>query len=48
MIDRYFPDPAVGYRLRAGPLGSHIEAYAGLLRDRCYAGGTAPSEQVTW
>jgi integrase/recombinase XerD len=41
MIKHFFPNPAVFERLRGGPLGDHIEAFAQALSDRGYAVWTA-------
>lgn len=41
MTDRFFLGPAVRHRLRAGPLGEHIDAYAERLQERGYAGEAA-------
>src|SRR3970040_2226491 len=41
MSDRFFPHPALRHRLRAGPLGEHIDAYAERLQERGYAGEAA-------
>jgi hypothetical protein len=37
MIDHFFPNPVVLVRLRAGPLGAYIDAFAQELSGRGYA-----------